>query len=90
MASIGTEAAVVSNQAKGRTSISVSRQTKDNLDSIKHTGQSYSGLIQELVEFWKAKRVSTRPGEPGEKSAIRNLSKTKERPAETGLSSRKH
>lgn len=90
MASIGTEVAVVSNQAKGRTSIGVSRQTRDNLNSIRHTGQSYSGLIQELVEFWKAKRVSTRPREPGEKSAIRNLSKTKKRPVSAGLFSRKH
>jgi len=47
---------VVSNQARRRTSIGVSRQTKDNLDSIKHAGQSYSGLIQELVEFWKEKK----------------------------------
>lgn len=44
---------MVSNQARGRTSISVSRQTKANLDSIKHAGQSYNGLIQELVKFWK-------------------------------------
>jgi len=47
---------VVSNQARGRTSISVSRQTKANLDSIKHEGQSYNGLIQELVKFWKEKK----------------------------------
>jgi len=39
-----------------RSSISISRQTKDALDSIKHEGQSYNGLIQELVKFWKEKK----------------------------------
>jgi len=33
--------------------IGVSRRTKDDLDSIKHLGQSYDGLIRELIRFWK-------------------------------------
>jgi len=45
-----------SKQARGRSSLSVSRKTKDSLDSIKHSGQSYDGLIQELVKFWKDKK----------------------------------
>ncbi len=43
------------NQNRGRSSISIAGQTKQALDSIKHAGQSYDGLIQELVEFWKEK-----------------------------------
>ena len=39
-----------------RSSISVSRDTKNALDSIKHEGQSYNGLIQELVKFVKEKK----------------------------------
>ncbi len=35
-----------------RTTISISIETKDALDTIKHTGQSYDGLIQELVRLW--------------------------------------
>lgn len=46
------------NEGK-RESISISQQTKDALDSIKHTGQSYNGLLQELVKFWKEKKGST-------------------------------
>ena len=41
------------NDKKKRKSIGISQQTKDVLDSIKHPGQSYEGLIQELVRFWK-------------------------------------
>jgi len=36
-----------------RVSLSISRETKVMLDSIKHTGQSYNGLLQELVTLWK-------------------------------------
>lgn len=43
---------MVSDKAK-RTTISILRETKDALDTIKHTGQSYDGLIQELVRLWK-------------------------------------
>jgi len=38
------------------TTIAVSRQTKDALVSIKHPGQSYDGVIQELVKFWRENR----------------------------------
>lgn len=38
---------------KNRASLSISKETKGLLDSIKHTGQSYNGLIQELVMLWK-------------------------------------
>jgi hypothetical protein len=37
-----------------RSSISISQRTKDTLDSIKHAGQSYDGVIQELAGFWKS------------------------------------
>ncbi len=47
------------NQNKGRSNISVSRGTKNALDSIKHYGQSYDGLIQELVGFWKENKEGT-------------------------------
>ncbi len=35
---------------KKRLSLSISREAKAMLDSVKHTGQSYNGL---LVTFWK-------------------------------------
>ena len=43
---------MVTDKAK-RTSISISRRTKDALDSIKHPGQTYDGVIQELVKLWR-------------------------------------
>lgn len=46
---------VPSNEVKRRLSIGISQPTKDMLDSIKHTGQSYDGLIRELVMHWKKK-----------------------------------
>jgi len=39
--------------ARKRLIVNVSAETKGLLDSIKRPGQSYDGLIQELVEFWK-------------------------------------
>lgn len=36
------------------TSIAVTTKTKDALKSIKHPGQSYDGLLQELIKFWKS------------------------------------
>ena len=42
-----------------RTTISISKQTKAALDSVKHPGQSYNGLIGELVKFWKDKARQT-------------------------------
>lgn len=38
---------------KNRKSISITQQTKDALDEIKHSGQSYEGLIQELIKLRK-------------------------------------
>jgi len=43
----------VANQAKRNTTIAISQRTKDALDSIKHPGQSYDGVIQELLKFVK-------------------------------------
>lgn len=39
-----------------RVSLSISRETKAMLDSVKHTGQSYNGLLQELVIAWQKQR----------------------------------
>ena len=46
---------MVTNQTIRRSSISIFSQTKRDLDSIKYTGQSYDGLLQELLEFWREK-----------------------------------
>lgn len=35
-----------------RLNIRVSRETKDALDAIKHQGQSYDGVIRELLTLW--------------------------------------
>ena len=53
--SVGGKVEVANSQNRERSSLNISRQTKDDLDSIKHSGQSYDGLIQELVKFWKDK-----------------------------------
>ena len=47
---------VVTNQITGRSTINISRRTKNTLDTIKRQGQSYDGLIQELVQFWRDKK----------------------------------
>ena len=36
--------------------ISLNSQTKDALDSIKALGQSYDGVIQQLVKLWQQER----------------------------------
>ncbi len=36
-----------------RSCIAVRQQTKNALDSVKHPGQSYDGVIQEVIKFWK-------------------------------------
>ena len=51
-------------KSKKRVTVSISGETKESLDSIKHTGQSYNGLIQELVRFWK-KQAEERAIEQG-------------------------
>jgi predicted CopG family antitoxin len=38
---------------KKRASLNVSKEAKAKLDEIKHTGQSYDGVIRELVMHWK-------------------------------------
>ena len=38
-----------------RASVSIARETKEFLDSIKRPGQSYDGVIRELVNCWKKK-----------------------------------
>ena len=40
-------------EKKKRVTLSISRETKVMLDSVKHPGQSYNGLLQELVTSWK-------------------------------------
>jgi hypothetical protein len=50
---------VVTDKAK-RASISISLSTKSCLDSVKHPGQSYDGLIQELINVWEEKKRDTK------------------------------
>jgi predicted CopG family antitoxin len=40
-------------KTRKRASISISKETKEFLDSIKRPGQSYDGVIRELVISWK-------------------------------------
>jgi hypothetical protein len=46
---------VVRDRKKNRkqTTLSISRETKGLLDAMKHPGQSYNGLIQEIIKSWK-------------------------------------
>ena len=53
--SVGGKVEVVNSQSREWSSLNILRRTKDDLDLIKHSGQSYDGLIQELVKFWKDK-----------------------------------
>jgi len=46
----------VKAKSKSRVTVSISRETKEVLDSVKHTGQSYEGLIRDLVMCWKRKQ----------------------------------
>ena len=46
-------------QPMKRSHLSISKQTKNDLDSIKHPGQSYDGLLKELVKFWEEKHLIT-------------------------------
>ena len=43
-------------KSKKRVTVSISRETKEVLDSIKRPGQSYDGVIRELVNCWKKKQ----------------------------------
>lgn len=40
-------------KTRKRASVSISKETKGFLDSIKRPGQSYDGVIRELVTYWK-------------------------------------
>ena len=42
--------------------ISLNSQTKDTLDSIKAPGQSYDGVIQQLVKLWQQEREQHKAG----------------------------
>ena len=46
---------MASEEAK-RTTVMVHGHTKADLDSIRHSGQSYDGLIQELIKFWQEQK----------------------------------
>ena len=52
MSSILSEVKVATDESK-RTTIAISERTKDGLDSVKHPGQTYDGVIQELIGSWK-------------------------------------
>jgi len=52
---------VVAGDSKRRT-ISVTGRTKVALDQIKHSGQSYEGLLQELIRLWKREHGIEEPG----------------------------
>jgi len=43
---------VVTDESK-RPTIAILQRTKDDLDSIKHPGQTYDGVVQELIDLWK-------------------------------------
>lgn len=45
-----------------RVNLSISQQTKVMLDSVKHTGQSYNGLLQELVLAWEKQQEKEAKG----------------------------
>jgi len=47
---------LVIDKEKRRTTISILLQTKDALDAIKHEGQSYNGVVQELIKFREEKK----------------------------------
>ena len=38
-----------------RTTINISFEAKSQMDTVKATGQSYDGIIRDLVQFWKEK-----------------------------------
>ena len=42
--------------AKNRATINISLEAKSELDSVKSPGQSYDGIIRELVKFWRDKK----------------------------------
>lgn len=65
----------MSMKIRKRVSVSVSQETKGLLDSIKHRGQSYDGLLHELAMRWRrVKEVEAKRGNPGtETNTIKGL-----------------
>lgn len=57
---------MVSGEVKW-TTIRVSGRTKDALDSVKHPGQSYDGMIQELIKLWQRREELEKRGKAREK-----------------------
>jgi len=45
---------------KKRATINISVELKSQLDALKFSGQSYDGMIRELVKFWKQKKEEER------------------------------
>ncbi len=41
---------------KHRATVNISLEAKSQLDAVKSAGQSYDGIIRELVEFWQERR----------------------------------
>jgi len=41
---------------KNRAVLNISLEVKSELDTIKASGQSYNGVIRDLVKFWKEER----------------------------------
>jgi len=41
---------------KNRAVINISQEAKSQMDDIKVEGQSYDGIIRELVKFWQEKK----------------------------------
>jgi hypothetical protein len=39
--------------SKKRATLNISKDAKDKMDELKHTGQSYDGFIQELLIYWE-------------------------------------
>jgi len=50
----------VAGNEKKHITISVTGPTKDALDSIKHPGQTYDGVVQELVILWKKQHPASK------------------------------
>jgi len=47
---------IVAVKKRKRVTINISAEAKMELDSVKSLGQSYDGVIRQLVRFWKEKK----------------------------------
>lgn len=43
-------------QLTRRATLNISQEAKSQLDAVKSSGQSYDGIIRQLVKFWQQKR----------------------------------